>query len=425
MVKCVILLSDGDIKDVEVKLKSEDRNKPFKNILRFKAKLELFTTHITVGKGKLTEIHSWKVENNNLIAYGYLKGKNKNNHELPILDESKNEIVYYEDIVLVKVNNNNILLDFKTEEYEEMYNDLYYSEGDDGSEGVDVDGVGAEGVGAEGVDTFISDNELMLDVEDEYDDDDDDDDDDEDNEDDDDDDTNLGGDDEIDNGDNDVDEDVIVTVKKPNKKKPVDINLLDDEDIVYQPKNNTYEEADISNDLIKYDENDSYNDVRLHNIDIFSKLLENDTAKVIEQSIYNYTKQISKKRNILPLWTNDVFKKIYVNKSISLYTNIDKTSYIKNDSLIHKINKKQINIDQIAFMSYQELFPNHWKEMLDEKYKREKLMYEDKQEAMTDQFKCGRCKQRKCTYYELQTRSADEGMTIFITCITCGHRWRQ
>jgi len=424
MVKCVILLSDGDIKDVEVKLKSEDRNKPFKNILRFKAKIELFTNHITVGKGKLTEIHSWKVENNNLIAYGYLKGKHKNNHELPILDESKNETVYYEDIVLVKVNNNNILLDFKTDEYEDMYNDLYNSDGDDGDE--DLEDV-----------NYLNDNEIILDdlndvddpdVDDDdidVDDNDDDDDDEDDDDDDDDDDDNNLDDDEIDIGDNDLDEDVIVPVKKTNKKKQVDINLLDDEDIVYQPKNNTYEEADISNDLVKYDENDSYNDVRLHNIEIFSKLVENDMAKLIEQSIYNYTKQMSKTRNILPLWTNDVFKKIYLNKSISLYTNIDKTSYIKNDSLILKISTNKINIENIASMSYQELFPNHWKEMLDEKYKREKLMYEDKQEAMTDQFKCGRCKLRKCTYYELQTRSADEGMTIFITCITCGHRWRQ
>ena len=47
------------------------------------------------------------------------------------------------------------------------------------------------------------------------------------------------------------------------------------------------------------------------------------------------------------------------------------------------------------------------------------------EEAMTDQFKCGRCKSRKCIYYELQTRSADEGMTIFITCLNCGNRWRQ
>ena len=34
MVNCVVLLSDGDIKGIEVKLKSDDRNKQFKNILR-------------------------------------------------------------------------------------------------------------------------------------------------------------------------------------------------------------------------------------------------------------------------------------------------------------------------------------------------------------------------------------------------------
>ena len=51
-------------------------------------------------------------------------------------------------------------------------------------------------------------------------------------------------------------------------------------------------------------------------------------------------------------------------------------------------------------------------------------MYEDVAEAMTDQFKCGRCKQRKCTYYELQTRSADEPATIFVTCLDCGKNWK-
>ena len=44
--------------------------------------------------------------------------------------------------------------------------------------------------------------------------------------------------------------------------------------------------------------------------------------------------------------------------------------------------------------------------------------------AETDQFKCGRCNQRKCKYYQMQTRSADEPMTTFVTCINCGNRWR-
>ncbi|KAI8448711.1 transcription factor S-II, central domain-containing protein [Phakopsora pachyrhizi] len=36
------------------------------------------------------------------------------------------------------------------------------------------------------------------------------------------------------------------------------------------------------------------------------------------------------------------------------------------------------------------------------------------QQAETDGFRCGRCGQRKCTYYQMQTRSADEPMTVRI-----------
>lgn len=39
-------------------------------------------------------------------------------------------------------------------------------------------------------------------------------------------------------------------------------------------------------------------------------------------------------------------------------------------------------------------------------------------------FKCGKCKQWKTTYYELQTRSADEPMTVFITCHQCDSHWK-
>lgn len=45
-------------------------------------------------------------------------------------------------------------------------------------------------------------------------------------------------------------------------------------------------------------------------------------------------------------------------------------------------------------------------------------------EAETDQFRCGRCKQRKCRYYQLQTRSADEPMTTYVTCVNCGNKWK-
>ncbi len=44
--------------------------------------------------------------------------------------------------------------------------------------------------------------------------------------------------------------------------------------------------------------------------------------------------------------------------------------------------------------------------------------------SSTDQFKCGKCGKRKCTYYQMQTRSADEPMTTFVTCTNCNNRWK-
>eukprot|EP01083_Nonionella_stella_P042324 114389_1 len=48
----------------------------------------------------------------------------------------------------------------------------------------------------------------------------------------------------------------------------------------------------------------------------------------------------------------------------------------------------------------------------------------DVSQAMTDEYKCGKCKQRKCKYSQAQTRSADEPMTTFVTCLVCGNRWK-
>jgi transcription elongation factor S-II len=44
--------------------------------------------------------------------------------------------------------------------------------------------------------------------------------------------------------------------------------------------------------------------------------------------------------------------------------------------------------------------------------------------ASTDQFKCAKCGQRKTTYFQMQTRSADEPMTTFVSCLNCNARWK-
>ena len=162
-------------------------------------------------------------------------------------------------------------------------------------------------------------------------------------------------------------------------------------------------------------------------INKFKNLLENDSkyAKDIEKGIYNSSLSYADNKGIIKRWDNKLFKKIYLAKSRSVYSNLDKESYIKNTRLIDRLKSGEFNAYQLADMEPIRLFPENWKKLLDEKNKRDKLLYETRKEMATDIFKCGRCKKNECTYYQLQTRSADEPMTTFITCLNCGKRWKQ
>jgi len=45
--------------------------------------------------------------------------------------------------------------------------------------------------------------------------------------------------------------------------------------------------------------------------------------------------------------------------------------------------------------------------------------------AASDMFQCKKCRKSETTFYQKQTRSGDEPMTVFITCKACGHEWRE
>ena len=92
--------------------------------------------------------------------------------------------------------------------------------------------------------------------------------------------------------------------------------------------------------------------------------------------------------------------------------------------LLEKILDGSIPMEEVPEMTPQKLFPDHWKALQDKQKAQDEFLYLKKPEAATDEFKCSKCKQRKCTYYELQTRSIDEPMTKFIRCLVCENRWR-
>ena len=88
------------------------------------------------------------------------------------------------------------------------------------------------------------------------------------------------------------------------------------------------------------------------------------------------------------------------------------------------IKNKELKAHELAFMTHQEMDPQRWKPLIDDKKIRDKNMYNPQIDANTDNFTCGKCKSNRCSYYQLQTRSADEPMTTFVTCIDCGNRWK-
>jgi len=144
----------------------------------------------------------------------------------------------------------------------------------------------------------------------------------------------------------------------------------------------------------------------------------------IENSIYNYTFNKAIECNVTPEFEYKQFFKLYVETTRKILNNLDPNSYIKNDYLLNAVKKGDIKPIELVNLTPQELFPSRWKELMEKKQMKDELKYNVKEQATTDEYQCSRCRARECTYFELQTRSADEPMTTYITCKPCGHRWK-
>jgi DNA-directed RNA polymerase subunit M/transcription elongation factor TFIIS len=151
--------------------------------------------------------------------------------------------------------------------------------------------------------------------------------------------------------------------------------------------------------------------------------LDEKQASDMEIGIYNWCIQIADKFKITKNWKCQRFVLLYKDKVRSVLSNVDNSSYIKNSRLVDRLKEKEFLPHEVPFMEPERTFPERWKEIVDDKMKRD-MAFDEKPEAMTNQFKCGKCKKRDCIYREKQVRSADEPMTLFITCLNCGNRWR-
>lgn len=159
--------------------------------------------------------------------------------------------------------------------------------------------------------------------------------------------------------------------------------------------------------------------------DLFKGLKLTDIqAKDLEIGIYNNCIDYATDHQIPLSWACELFKELYFAKVKNIYSNLSCKYSIKNKRLIKRLQEKEFMPHEIAEFRPENMYPELWKDIIDRELMRTKAAYEPQATAMTDRYTCGKCKKNRCSYYELQTRSADEPMTMFITCLHCGHRWK-
>ena len=139
----------------------------------------------------------------------------------------------------------------------------------------------------------------------------------------------------------------------------------------------------------------------------------------LERTVYNYAVQEATYKNIIKKWENRYFCKIYIDRLRSIYTNLSNHSEFRL-----KVLQGEISFEQLSNISHQEMLPRMWNDLIKRKIQRDESKYKNRIEANTDVYVCKKCRSRKCVYCAVQTRSADEQMSIFVSCLDCGANWK-
>ena len=116
-------------------------------------------------------------------------------------------------------------------------------------------------------------------------------------------------------------------------------------------------------------------------------------------------------------------KDAYKSKMRSLYQNLKNKS---NAALRTRVLGGEIKPEKFVVMTHEELKSEERREedkkLEDENMKAAQAPQAEK--SVSTSLTCGKCGQKKVSYSQAQTRSADEPMTTFCECLVCGKRWK-
>jgi hypothetical protein len=148
-----------------------------------------------------------------------------------------------------------------------------------------------------------------------------------------------------------------------------------------------------------------------------------------EKSIYNWAVQSTRAQNDVASWENHLFRWRYKQKVVGLVAELGRAPMAAVDltvtgdrvkleikvmpQLVRRLQVKELDMKNLAKYPADVLWPDGPMARTAFELKSRDLQMEAakaKEEDYSGLFKCGKCKGVKTTYYQMQTRSADEPM---------------
>lgn len=168
------------------------------------------------------------------------------------------------------------------------------------------------------------------------------------------------------------------------------------------------------------------------------------SSKNAEISVLNWAVQNARRVNTEASWENKRFRDLYKTKVGWLTTELRRpnhavavTTSVEGDyvhvsldlvnQLAYRLRTKELDVKNLAKYPAEVLWPEGPYAAAMLRCRKKDLEREKAKAAEQDyngMFKCRRCGKNKVTYTQAQTRSADEPMTTFFCCLSCGNRWK-
>jgi DNA-directed RNA polymerase subunit M/transcription elongation factor TFIIS len=167
--------------------------------------------------------------------------------------------------------------------------------------------------------------------------------------------------------------------------------------------------------------------VRQKVADRFARTLDSEQlGKHLEIVLWNDTIRRCQAKQLPVQWDGVydlTFREMYTQRAIAL----DLFNLRTNEVLRQRVVSGELPLKTFISMTPYEMDPDRWSDVFERvAYKAlRKQLTVDAESAPDGAFTCSKCRSKKTTFYEMQTRSADEPMTLFIQCLSCGSRWKQ